>query len=148
MAVMDISRLPPGGRVTVDSAPIIYFLEGHPEFASRYAAFFEGAEAGEHELVIATVTLAEVLTGPLRVGEEALAQRYRNALTAPPTWRLVDLTASIAHRTARIRGTSKLRLPDAVQVATALETSSIALVTSDRDYSALEGLPERLRIYA
>ena len=148
MAVMDISRLPPGGRVTVDSAPIIYFLEGHPEFASRYAPFFEGAEAGEHELVIATVTLAEVLTGPLRVGEEALAQRYRSALTAPPTWRLADLTASIAHRAARIRGASKLRLPDAVQVATALETSSIALVTSDRDYSALEGLPERLRIYA
>lgn len=46
------------------------------------------------------------------------------------------------------RGASKLRLPDAVQVATALETSSIALVTSGRDYSALDGLPERLRIYA
>ena len=144
----DIRTLPPSGRVTVDSAPIIYLLEDHPDFAPRYAPFFERAEAGDLELVIATMTLAEVLTGPLRAGDEALAQRYRDALTSPPTWRLIDLTASIAHRAARIRGTSKLRLPDAVQVATALETSSIALVTNDRDYSALDGLPERLPIYA
>ncbi len=35
MAVMDISALPPGGRVTVDSAPIIYFLEGHADLAAN-----------------------------------------------------------------------------------------------------------------
>ena len=98
-------------------------------------------------MVIATVTLAEVLTGPLRMGDEAMAQRYRRALTAPPTWRLVDLTASIAHRAARVRASSKLRLPDAVQIATALETSCIALVTHDRDYSALDDLPERVPVY-
>ena len=144
---MDIGALPPRGRVTVDSAPIIYFLEGHPEFAPRYAPFFQRAEAGDYELIIATLALAEVLTGPLRLGDEELAQRYRAALTAPPTWRITELNASIAHRAARIRGVSKLRLPDAVQVATALETSSIALVSSDRDYSALDDLPERVRIY-
>ena len=144
--MMDISTLP-HGRVTVDSAPIIYFLEDHPDLAPRYAPLFESAEAGNRELVIATVTLAEVLTGPLRTGDEALAQRYRNALTAGPTWRVVDLTTSIAHRAARLRGSFKLRLPDAVQVATALETSSVALVTHDRDFSALENWPEAVPIY-
>lgn len=143
----DINALPRGGRVTVDSAPIIYFLENHPRFAPRYAPLFERAEAGDYQLVIATITLAEVLTGPLRTGNEALAQRYRHALTAQPTWRIADLTASIAHRAARLRGLFKLRLPDAVQVATALETSSIALVTHDRDFSALENRPEAVPIY-
>ena len=56
--MMDIGALPPGGRVTVDSAPIIYFLEGHARFAARFAPLFERAEAGDYELVIATVTLA------------------------------------------------------------------------------------------
>ena len=147
VAMIDISTLPPGGRVTVDSAPIIYFLEGHPHFAARFAPLFEGAEAGDYELVIATVTLAEVLTGPLRTGNEALAQRYRLALTARPAWCLTDLTASIAHRAARLRGAFKLRLPDAVQVATALETASIALVTHDRDFAALENRPEAVPVY-
>ena len=45
-----------------------------------------GGKAGDYQLVIATVTLAEVLTGPLRTGDEALAQQYRRALTTPPTW--------------------------------------------------------------
>ncbi len=143
---MDIGELPPSGRLTVDSTPIIYFLEGHSELGSRYAPLFERADAGDYELVIATVTLAEVLTGPLRTGDEPLAQRYRNVLTAPP-WRLVDLTAMIAHRTARIRGLSRLRLPDAVQMATALETSSMALVTRDRDFSSLGTLLERVQVY-
>ena len=30
MALMDIGKLPPHGRVVVDSAPIIYLLEDHP----------------------------------------------------------------------------------------------------------------------
>lgn len=144
---MDIGALPPSGRVTVDSAPIIYFLEDHPHFAVRYAPLFERAKAGDYELVIATVTLAEVLTGPLRTGNEALAQQYRRDLTARPAWRLTDLTASIAHRAARLRGSFKLRLPDAVQAATAWETESIALVTHDRDFTALDNWPEAVPVY-
>ena len=107
----------------------------------------EHAGADDYDLIVTTVTLAEVLTGPLRRGDEALAQRYRSALTAPPTWRLVDLTAVVAHRAARIRARSKLRLPDAVQAATALETSSIGLVTRDRDFSSFAALPERVPVY-
>ena len=147
MALTDIGDLPPRGRILVDSAPIIYFLEGHREFAPRYAPFFERAEAGDYELIVTTVTLAEVLTGPLRTGDEALAQRCRSALTTPPTWRFVDFTAAIAHRAARIRAGSRLRLPDAVQAATALETSSIGLVTRDRDFSSFDALPERVPVY-
>lgn len=144
----DIASLPPSGRVTVDTAPIIYVFEGHPQFAPRYAPFFERAQAGDYELVIATVTLAEVLTGPLRTGNEARAQQYRHALTARPTWRVLDLNASIARRAARLRGSFKLKLPDAVQVATALDTGSIALVTRDRDFSALANRLGAVGIYA
>ena len=107
--MMDVGALP-HGRVTVDSAPIIYFLEDHPRFASRYAPFFQRAEAGDYQLVIATVTLAEVLTGPLRTGDEALAQHYRRTLTTPPTWRLADLTASVALGAADRQGQSRLTL--------------------------------------
>lgn len=147
MAVMEIGGLPPRGRVVVDSAPIIYLLENHREMGPRYVPFFERAEAGDYELIITTVTLAEVLTGPLRTGNEKMAQDYRDAMTAPPTWRLVELSADIAHRAARIRAYSKLRLPDAIQVATALETSSMALIARDRDFSSLEGSVERVPVY-
>ncbi len=147
--VMDVGDLPPRGRIVVDSVPIIYLLEDHAEFAPRYAPLFERAETRHYELVISTVTLVEVLTGPLRAADSALAEMYRAALTSPPTWRVVDLNPSIAHRAAQIRARSRLRLPDAVQMATALETSSIALVTHDRDFSssALDAFSAGVTVY-
>jgi len=41
---------------------------------------------------------------------------------------------------ARLRASLGLRLPDAVQAATALELGAVALVTHDRDFSRLKGL--------
>ena len=148
MVSLEIGNLPSRGRILIDSAPIIYYLEDHAEFGPRFAGIFERAEAGDYELVISTVSLAEVLTGPLRLGDERLADEYREALTAPPTWLVADLTPEIAHRAARIRGQSRLRLPDAVQVATAFETSCACLVTHDRDFRALDDAPERMAVFS
>jgi len=133
--------------VLVDSAPIIYFLEDHQELAPRFESLFARADSGSYELVISTVTLIEVLTGPLRQGDEKLAHAYRQALTSPPTWLVSDLTTRIAHRAARIRGETRLRVPDAVQVATALETSCDALVTHDRDFAALDKSTQSIALY-
>ena len=148
MAIEDVSNLPLRGRFVIDSAPIIYVLEDHPALAPRFERVFERAEAGHYELVITTVTLAEVLTGPLRTGDESKADDYRAALTSSPAWRVVDLTAGIAHRAARVRAHTRLRLPDAVQVATAIHTASLGLVTHDRDFSVLARAPERVAVYS
>ena len=145
--IRDIGQLPLSGRVLVDSAPIIYFLEGHHEFAARFEALFTRAESGNYELVISTVTLVEVLTGPLRQGNEKLANAYRQALTSPSTWIVADLTPEIAHRAARIRSETRLRVPDAVQVATALERSCSALITHDRDFAALNRSTQSIAVY-
>jgi predicted nucleic acid-binding protein len=72
--------LPQGCTVLVDTAPWIYILEDHPEFAPRFAGLFEGAEQGHVQLALTTVTLAEVLTGPFKAGQTALAKRYEKAL--------------------------------------------------------------------
>ena len=140
----DIGDLPSRGRLLVDSAPIIYYLEDHPEFSARYENIFLGAEAGDYELAITTVSLVEVLTGPLRQGNKTLAETYRAALTSPPGWCVVDLTPAIAHRAAQIRGMTRLRTPDAIQLASALEISCMGLVTQDRDFRGLSETPGKL----
>lgn len=82
-------------------------------------------------------TIAEILTGPLQAGEEALAKRYRAVLES---WRVVDVTGDIAESAARLRGAFGLKLPDAIQAASALAINAEALVTHDRDFSRLRGL--------
>jgi predicted nucleic acid-binding protein len=147
LSMHPIEQLPARGRLLVDTAPIIYLLENHPVFADRYAPLFERAEAGHYELIITTITLAEVLTGPLRTGNETLAERYRTALCESAPFRLIPLSAEVATRAARIRAQTRLKLPDAIQLATALECGCIGLITHDRDFSALAHADEKLAIY-
>lgn len=133
-----LEALPIGSVVVVDSAPIVFVLEDHPTLAESYAPLVEAIAAGRLRGVVSTVTLAEIATGPLRHGRLALARRYRDALTSGPGWTCVDLTPATAMRAASLRARYRLKLPDAVQVATALEVEAAALVTHDRDFGAVE----------
>jgi predicted nucleic acid-binding protein len=132
-----LSGIPDGALVLVDSAPIIYVLEGHPTLGPVFMPLFERQARGEVALAVSTVTLAEVLAGPLAAGEEVLARRYRDVLGS---WQVVDLTAAIAESAARLRAAHRLKLPDAVQAASALAIGADALVTHDRDFARLKGL--------
>jgi predicted nucleic acid-binding protein len=129
--------LPLGARVLVDSAPIIYLLEGHAQFLPTFLGLFEADAAGELQIAISTITLAEVLTGPLRGGHDALAQRYERALAH---YTVVPVSSNIAALAARMRARYKLKLPDAIQLATALDLEASALVTHDRDFAQVKGL--------
>jgi predicted nucleic acid-binding protein len=52
----------------------------------------------------------------------------------------VPLDADIAETAARLRATLGLKLPDAVQAASALAINAAALVTHDRDFDRLRAL--------
>jgi predicted nucleic acid-binding protein len=137
MEPVSLEGLPENALLLIDSAPIIYVLEGHTEFARVFRPIFEAHEEGLLRLAVTTVTLAEVLTGPLSVRDEVLAERYRATLRS---WFVVDLDAEIAESAARLRAACKLKLADAVQAASALAVGADALVTHDRDFSALRDL--------
>jgi predicted nucleic acid-binding protein len=129
--------LPEQALLMMDSAPIIYFLESHQKFAPRFKPILAAHAAGRLRFAVTTITLAEVLTGPLRAGDEALARRYRAILES---WQMVDLTVDIAESAARLRASLRFRLADAVQAASALAVNATALVTHDRDFSRVHAL--------
>jgi predicted nucleic acid-binding protein len=129
--------LKPGDLVVVDSAPLIYLLDGHPTFAPLFAGLFEADERGVLQIAISTIAMAEVLAGPFKHGQEVLAKRYEQALGA---FEVVPVSHQIAVTASRLRARTGLRLPDALQAATALEIGAVALVTHDRDFARLEGL--------
>ena len=137
MGALEQSALLDGALVLVDSAPIIYVLDQDPKFASRFRPLFERQSAGEIQFAVTTVTIAEVLTGPLGAGEEALAKRYRAVMES---WQVVNLTADIAEIAAPFRASLGLRITDAIQAASALAVYADALVTHDRDFSGVKTL--------
>jgi predicted nucleic acid-binding protein len=137
MEPLDFGDLRDGALVLLDSAPIIYLLEGHPKFGPRFKPLFEAHGAGHLRFAVTTITIAEVLTGPLQAGDDALAQRYRAILES---WQPIALDVDIAQSAARLRASLHLKLADAVQAASALAINAAALVTHDRDFSRVHAL--------
>jgi predicted nucleic acid-binding protein len=126
-----------GDLVVVDTAPLIYLLEDHAQFARQFEGLFEAVDRDSLHIAISTISMAEVLVGPLKQGRDALAKRYEKALAG---FEVVPVTLEISVTAARLRATTGLRLPDALLAATALEVGAAALVTHDRDFSRLKGL--------
>lgn len=126
-----------GDLVVVDSAPLIYLLDDHPQFAAVFIGLFELHAQGHVRIALSTLTVAEVLVGPLRHGQEVLARRYEKALAG---FEVAPISHEIAVGAARIRASTGLRLPDALQAATALDIGASALVSHGRDFSRLAGL--------
>jgi predicted nucleic acid-binding protein len=137
MEPLTLDTLPDGALLLMDTAPIVYFLEAHPKFAKVFKSLFERHASGELHFAVTTVTIAEVLTGPLQSGNEALAESYRAILES---WQVVDLTGNIAESAARLRASLRLKLPDAVQAASAIAINADALITHDRDFSRVRSL--------
>ena len=137
MEPLAFEDLPEHALLLIDSAPIIYFLEGHPTFGSRFKPLFEAHAAGRLRFAVTTITVAEVLTGPLQAADDALARRYRAILES---WQPIKLNVDIAESAARLRASLRLRLADAVQAASALAINAAALVTHDRDFSRVRSL--------
>ena len=137
MEPLEFGDLAEDALVLIDSAPIIYFLEGHPEFGPRFKPLFEAHAAGQLRFAVTTITIAEVLTGPLQAADDALARRYRAILES---WQPIALDVDIAEGAARLRASLRLKLADAVQAASALAINAAALVTHDRDFSRVHSL--------
>ena len=123
--------IPDEATLTLDSAPIIYYLQDHPTLAPRFSSLFDAASEGRVFLNISTITLAEVMAGPLAADNEILAAQYREVLCRSPGWQTVPVDENVAIEAARLRTRYRLRLPDAIQVATAIVTRSWGLVTHD-----------------
>jgi len=137
MEPLRLDDLPEQALLLMDSAPIIYVLEGHPRLSRRFRPIFEAHAAGRLRFAVTTITVAEVLTGPLQAADEALARRYRAILES---WEAVALDIDIAEGAARLRASLRLKLADAVQAASALAINAAALVTHDRDFSRVTSL--------
>lgn len=122
----------PDGRIGVDTALFIYFIEQHAEYHGRVRRLFEAATAGERELVTSAVTLLEVLIIPYRVGNLALAERYEAVLSRSRGLLMVDIDRDVLRAAAQIRAVYGTRPPDAIQLASATLHRCSSFVTNDR----------------
>lgn len=134
------SQLADGVTVLVDTNPIVYFFEGSPH-AAPFESLFYDIEGGRIQALVTPITVAELVTGPLRAGKEALAERYRQAVTSGAGFSLREIDVDIAMLAARLRLRHRLKLPDALQLAVAVREGCAALITHDRHFDGVTDIP-------
>ena len=125
-------KLPSGQKIMLDTAPLIYYIENIEPYASSLQSLFDAISTGRNMAVTSVVTLIEVLTKPIRDGRSDLAERFRMYLTSSGNLELVSVTQEIGEQAALLRAKYGLRIPDAIQVATALISGSSILLTNDK----------------
>lgn len=60
--------------IFLDTAPIIYFIENHPQFSDIVEVFIEQLDQGNIQGIISPVTIAECLVNPLKNKDQKLQQ--------------------------------------------------------------------------
>ena len=111
----------------LDTAPAIYtFTSGSPFYAITRLAMGHCASSGI-DLVASPVTLAEGLAGEADVLRQLLFHRY---LTTDGI-RIADINAAVAEVAGHLRRTTKLKLADSLQLATAIVAGCDAFLTND-----------------
>lgn len=115
-------------RLAFDTSPIIYFVEANPAYDHLVANIFSRVAAGQLEGWTSVISLSEVLVRPITTGRRDLQQAYRDLLLSSANFHTVPITARVAERAADIRAVYGLHLPDAIQIAFALDSGCQAIV--------------------
>ncbi|MFN6516687.1 MAG: type II toxin-antitoxin system VapC family toxin [Nostoc sp. CreGUA01] len=130
-----------GQIVGLDTAPLIYFIEQNPTYLQMMRLFFRALNRNEFQVVTSVVTLLEVLVYPLRCGDIALAQQYREILFDDEEGlRTLQLSPDIAEVAAQLRAVYNLHSLDAIQMATAVYGGASFFLTNDSRLPSLPGL--------
>lgn len=118
--------------IFLDTAPVIYYIEGHPHFGPLAKEAVDSFRSDRLRAFSSVVTLTEVLSKPIEVGDEKLANKFAEFLRHGENLTLIEISEEIAEAAGRLRGKYKdLRTIDAIQIATALDVGADVFLTND-----------------
>ncbi len=116
-------------RIFWDSNLFIYLFEDKGKLAERVVSLRKRMTEHNDELLTSTFMLGEILVKPLELGNEALARRHEQKITASATG--ISFDRSAAHVFAILRLDRTIQPPDAIQLACAAAAGVDLFITND-----------------
>jgi predicted nucleic acid-binding protein len=131
------------GLIVLDAGPIIAVLNSLDAHHGASQAALKGARLNGHSFVVPASVYAEILVDPFRAGDRAATEvdRFLGALSAA----IEPASPAIAKAAARLRARhNRLRLPDALAIATAELVKAEAILTTDARWPRIQGVEIRV----
>nr|VFJ45894.1 MAG: Predicted nucleic acid-binding protein, contains PIN domain [Candidatus Kentron sp. DK]VFJ47603.1 MAG: Predicted nucleic acid-binding protein, contains PIN domain [Candidatus Kentron sp. DK] len=122
-----------GRRVYFDANIFIYLLEGYKELEWQIEEIRSSLVLGECEIFTSELTLCEILVYPLGNQDNNSVEQYRAFLERSGAFQLIPTSKDTYIRASEYRALLRLRTPDAIHVATALESECDIFLTNDRN---------------
>lgn len=118
-------------RIGLDSNVLIYFIEAHPQYHRHTQRIFDSIEAGRHLGICSTLSLLEVLVQPYRRHNDEMVNQFYGLLTTYPHLVWTELSVEIADLGARLRAKYQIKTPDAILLATAIQSDATGFIGND-----------------
>ena len=125
-----------GIRACIDTNVFLNVLYKETPYYKHSKEVLLAIESGVLEGIIPTLVISEVLTGFYVDKRDKDASGFLSAILTNENFRVVPLSLDIAVSSAIIRANTRLKLPDAMVLATAVQLRADFLVSND------EGFPE------
>ena len=127
------------GLIHLDAGVVIGLLDADDVHHQPAAAAVQRAQRSGQRIAIASSAYAECLVAPSRRSDAAV--RVVDDLMSRLPIDIIDLDVDIARAAARLRAHHrKLRLPDALVIATAVACSADELITTDRGWPSARAM--------
>lgn len=116
----------------LDTAPIIYYIEAHPQYGPLVSEVVRDFQSGRLTAYSSVMTLVEVLPKPVAMGNESLAEDFSKFLMAGRNVTTLEINSEIAQEAGRLKGRyGFLKSMDAIQIAASMEVNADAFLTND-----------------
>ncbi len=126
-------------RLYLDANPIIYSIEGVPEFRLAALAWIERAEAAQHAVITSRLSRLECRVKPLREGNTDLLQRF-DGFFSREELEIVEVSAEVIENATELRAKHNFRAPDAIHLASAILAKADVFLTGDQNLKRCPGL--------
>lgn len=118
--------------IGLDTAPFIYYIEDVAPYADLLDPVFTLLENYALRAVTSTVTFAEILTKPLTDKNFPLADEIKFTLKSFSSLSIASIDEKLAEAAALIRARYSIGLPDALQLAAAIQGEATLFLTNDK----------------
>lgn len=123
-------------RVYLDSVLIIYLIDQHPTFEPLVSAWLT---ANPCDIVSSELGRLEALVLPTRNGDAARVAAFETFFSSGVS-ELVPFTRAVYDRAVHIRATTKIKTPDALHLAAAVESGCDLFLTNDHQLRHFTGI--------
>lgn len=119
--------------IFIDTAPVIYYIEAHPEFGPLVKEVVNSFQSEKLIAFSSVITLTEVLSKPVEAGDEKLAKKFAEFLKHGRNLNLIEISVGIAEKAGRLRGQyPALKTIDSIQLSTAVDVGADVFLTNDK----------------